>query len=29
MIARVGGRALLVDGWQRLLLIHQRLQHGG
>ena len=29
MIARVGGRALLVDGSQRLLLIHERLEHGG
>ncbi len=28
-IARVGGRLLLVDASQRLLLIHERLEHGG
>ena len=26
---RVGGRVLLVDGSQRVLLIHERLEHGG
>lgn len=29
MIARVGGRVLLVDDSGRLLLIHERLEHGG
>ncbi len=28
-IPRVGGRVLLVDASQRLLLIHERLEHGG
>ena len=28
-VARVGGRVLLVDASQRLLLIHERLEHGG
>lgn len=28
-IARVGGRVLLVDDSRRLLLIHERLEHGG
>jgi 8-oxo-dGTP pyrophosphatase MutT (NUDIX family) len=28
-IQRVGGRVLLVDASQRLLLIHERLEHGG
>lgn len=28
-VPRVGGRVLLVDASQRLLLIHERLEHGG
>ena len=28
-VARVGGRLLLVDASQRVLLIHERLEHGG
>lgn len=28
-VARVGGRLLLVDASQRLLLIHECLEHGG
>lgn len=28
-VPRVGGRLLLVDDSQRLLLIHERLEHGG
>jgi 8-oxo-dGTP pyrophosphatase MutT (NUDIX family) len=28
-IPRVGGRVLLVDASERLLLIHERLEHGG
>jgi 8-oxo-dGTP pyrophosphatase MutT (NUDIX family) len=27
--ARIGGRVLLLDGSQRVLLIHERLEHGG
>lgn len=29
MIARVGGRVLLLDDSRRVLLIHERLEHGG
>ena len=28
-VPRVGGRVLLVDASERLLLIHERLEHGG
>lgn len=28
-VARVGGRLLLIDASARLLLIHERLEHGG